>query len=78
MFRRCIAEVGQSIRDSKKAKIPAEVTSPDIAEDKRRQLSELLLEAFSEDRLDLGALKRALGEGAVIESGERYAPDLGR
>lgn len=53
-------------------KIPAEAASLDIAAEKRKQLRELLPEAFSEGRLALGALKRALGESAVVESGERY------
>jgi adenine-specific DNA-methyltransferase len=54
-------------------KIPAEAASVDIAAEKRKQLRELMPEAFSEDKLDLDALKRALGESAVVESGERYA-----
>lgn len=45
----------------------------DIAAEKRKQLYELLPEAFSDGRLDVAALKRALGEDAMVESGERYA-----
>ncbi|MGQ0620875.1 MAG: site-specific DNA-methyltransferase [Panacagrimonas sp.] len=47
--------------------------SPDPAEQKRKQLAELLPEAFCDGRLDVAALKRALGETTVIEGGERYA-----
>ena len=47
--------------------------SPDPAGERRLQLAALVPEAFSEGRLDVTALKRALGEDAVIESGERYA-----
>ena len=47
--------------------------SPNPADKRRAQLAALLPEAFSEGRLDVAALKRALGEGAVIEGGERYA-----
>lgn len=47
--------------------------SPNPAEEKRAQLADLLPEAFSEGRLDIAALKRALGEDRVIEGGERYA-----
>jgi adenine-specific DNA-methyltransferase len=47
--------------------------SPNPADERRAQLAALIPEAFSEGRLDVAALKRALGEGAVIESGERYA-----
>jgi adenine-specific DNA-methyltransferase len=36
-------------------------------------LAALIPEAFSEGKLDVAALKRALGENAVIEGGERYA-----
>lgn len=39
----------------------------------RERLADMLPEAFSEGQLDVAALKRALGEGAVIEDGERYA-----
>jgi len=47
--------------------------SPNPADERRMQLAALIPEAFSEGKLDLAALKRALGEAAVIESGERYA-----
>ena len=47
--------------------------SPDPAEERRAQLAALIPEAFTEGRLDIAALKRALGDAAVIESGERYA-----
>jgi adenine-specific DNA-methyltransferase len=47
--------------------------SPNPAAERRAQLAALIPEAFSEGKLDLAALKRALGEEAVIEGGERYA-----
>lgn len=47
--------------------------SPNPADERRAQLAALIPEAFSEGKLDLAALKRALGEEAVIEGGERYA-----
>lgn len=47
--------------------------APNPADERRAQLAALIPEAFSEGRLDLAALKRALGERAVIEGGERYA-----
>lgn len=47
--------------------------SPDPAADRRQQLAALIPEAFSEGRLDVAALKRALGGEAMIEGGERYA-----
>lgn len=43
------------------------------ADERRAQLASLMPEVFSEGRLDLVALKRALGDEAVIEAGERYA-----
>ncbi|MBI5751045.1 MAG: site-specific DNA-methyltransferase [Hydrogenophilales bacterium] len=46
--------------------------SPDIAADRRAQLAALIPEALSEGQIDVAALKRALGEAAVIEGGERY------
>jgi adenine-specific DNA-methyltransferase len=46
--------------------------SPKLADERRAQLAALIPEAFSEGKLDLTALKRALGEAAVIEGGERY------
>lgn len=47
--------------------------SPNPADERRAQLAALIPEAFSEGKLDLAALKRALGESVVIEGGERYA-----
>lgn len=47
--------------------------SPNPADERREQLAALVPEAFSEGRLDVAALKRALGEEAVIDGGERYA-----
>ncbi len=47
--------------------------SPNPADERRAQLAALIPDAFSEGKLDLAALKRALGESVVIESGERYA-----
>ena len=47
--------------------------SPNPADERRAQLAALIPEAFSEGKLDLAALKRALGETVVIEGGERYA-----
>lgn len=43
------------------------------ADERRARLEGLLPEAFSEGRLDVAALKRALGESVIIEGGERYA-----
>jgi adenine-specific DNA-methyltransferase len=48
--------------------------SPSPAEQLKRELARIAPEAFSEGRLDLNALKRALGED-VIEGGERYRLD---
>lgn len=47
--------------------------SANPADERRAQLAALIPEAFTESKLDLAALKRALGEAAVVESGERYA-----
>lgn len=47
--------------------------SPNPADERRAQLAALIPEAFSEGKLDLAALKRALGEHVVTEGGERYA-----
>jgi adenine-specific DNA-methyltransferase len=58
--------------DIDKAK-PDLALSPNVADERRSQLAALIPEAFSEGQLDIGALKRALGEASVIESGERYA-----
>jgi len=49
--------------------------SANPADERRAQLAALIPEAFSEGRLDVAALKRALGETSVIESGERYRLD---
>lgn len=38
-----------------------------------RSLPHLIPDAFTEGKLDVAALKRALGEAAVVEGGERYA-----
>lgn len=47
--------------------------SPVPADDRRAQLAALIPDAFTEGKLDVAALKRALGSDAVIEGGERYA-----
>jgi adenine-specific DNA-methyltransferase len=47
--------------------------SPNPADERRAQLAALIPGAFAEGKLDLAALKRALGEGAIVEGGERYA-----
>ncbi|MBS3961825.1 MAG: site-specific DNA-methyltransferase [Sandarakinorhabdus sp.] len=47
--------------------------SPNLADMRRAQLAELIPDAFSGGKLDVAALKRALGGAAVIEGGERYA-----
>ena len=47
--------------------------SANPAADRVAQLAALIPEAFSEGKLDFAALRRTLGEAAVIESGERYA-----
>ncbi|WP_324316038.1 site-specific DNA-methyltransferase, partial [Povalibacter sp.] len=47
--------------------------SPNPVHRLREQLAALIPEALSEGRLDVAALKRALGESAVIDGGERYA-----
>ncbi|MCG5512343.1 site-specific DNA-methyltransferase [Ectothiorhodospira shaposhnikovii] len=49
------------------------IVSPNPADERRAKLAELIPDAFSEGKLDVAALKRALGESAVIEGGERYA-----
>lgn len=54
-------------------------TSDDIAqslnaaEERRAQLAALIPEAFSEGKLDTSALRRVLGEDAIVDGGERYA-----
>jgi adenine-specific DNA-methyltransferase len=60
---------------SKKDDIPELARSIDPAANKRAALEAMIPEAFSEGRLDLEALKRTLGEGEIIESGERYRLD---
>ena len=50
-----------------------DVKLPDPARELRKQLQALIPDAFSEGRLDVAALKRALGEASVIDGGERYA-----
>ncbi|QOC22345.1 site-specific DNA-methyltransferase [Wenzhouxiangella sp. AB-CW3] len=50
-------------------------TSPNPADLKRQALKDLLPEAFTEGRIDVAALKRALGEESVVEGGERYRLD---
>lgn len=47
--------------------------SVDVAEAKRQQLRALVPEAFTEGKLDIAALKRALGETLIVEGGERYS-----
>lgn len=58
-----------------KAKLADIAKSQNPAEERRRELEALLPEAFSEGRLDVQALKRALGEEIVVEGGERYRLD---
>jgi len=52
---------------------PHLAASPNPVDARRAQLAALIPEAFSEGKLDMDALKRALGEGGVIEGDERYA-----
>lgn len=47
--------------------------SANPADERLAQLATLIPEAMSEGRIDVSALKRALGEESVIEEGERYA-----
>lgn len=49
--------------------------SLDVTETRRKTLADLIPEAFSEGRLDISALKRALGEPSLIDGGERYRLD---
>jgi len=58
-----------------KTDIPDFARSADPAVQKRTELEALLPEVFSEGKVDVEALKRALGEGAVVETGERYRLD---
>ena len=46
--------------------------SANPADERRAQLAALIPEAFTEGKLDVAALKRALGDAAVVD-GERYA-----
>ena len=55
--------------------LPEIARSDDPATDKRAALESLIPEAFSEGRLDVEALRRTLGKGALVESGERYRLD---
>jgi len=52
-----------------------DAASSSPADLKRHALRDLLPEAFSEGKLDIPALKRALGEDSVVEAGERYRLD---
>lgn len=52
---------------------PDVAASANPADERRAQLAALIPEAFTEGKLDVAALKRALGDAAVVESGERYA-----
>lgn len=58
---------------SKNDKDDRTAASPNPAETRRAQLGALIPEAITEGRVDLAALKRALGEAAVVDGGERYA-----
>lgn len=49
--------------------------SPDIAENLRKQLEAIAPEAFADGKLNVEALKRALGEEHVLEQGEHYHLD---
>ena len=49
--------------------------SPNPADLKRKALQDLVPEAFTEGRIDIAALKRALGEDFVVDGGERYRLD---
>ncbi len=46
--------------------------SPNPADERWAQITALVLGSFSEGGLDVAAPKRALGEEAIIEDGERY------
>jgi adenine-specific DNA-methyltransferase len=58
-----------------KTATPELAKSPNVAEENRSRLQELLPEAFSEGRLDIEALKRTLGEEHMLTDGERYRLD---
>ena len=45
----------------------------DVVTDKRAQLKAIVPEAFTEGKLDVAALKQALGESIIDKAGERYA-----
>ncbi len=47
--------------------------SLDVAAEKRRQLMAVVPEAFTEGKIDVAALRLALGDESVVEGGERYA-----
>ncbi|HSH26519.1 MAG TPA: site-specific DNA-methyltransferase, partial [Wenzhouxiangella sp.] len=59
-----------------KEKTDAELAaSPSPADLKREALKQVLPEAISEGKVDVEALKRALGEDFVVDGGERYRLD---
>ncbi|QKK03009.1 MAG: site-specific DNA-methyltransferase [Pseudomonadota bacterium] len=59
-----------------KEKTDADIAaSPNPADLKREALKQVLPEAISEGKVDIEALKRALGEDFVIDGGERYRLD---
>ena len=47
--------------------------SLDVTVEKRRELQAIVPEAFTEGKLDVASLKRALGDQATVGGGERYA-----
>jgi len=59
-----------------KEKTDADIAaSPNPADLKREALKQVLPEAISEGKVDVEALKRALGEDFVVDGGERYRLD---
>ncbi|HET7931162.1 MAG TPA: site-specific DNA-methyltransferase [Rhodanobacteraceae bacterium] len=64
---------GNAMTANDDPKLEAASTPPQEA--LRRQLEALAPEAFSEGKLDVAALKRALGEANLAEAGERYRLD---
>lgn len=59
-----------------KEKTDAEIAaSPNPADQKREALKQVLPEAISEGKVDVEALKRALGEEFLVDGGERYRLD---
>lgn len=59
-----------------KEKTDAEIAaSPNPADQKREALKQVVPEAISEGKVDVEALKRALGEELVVDGGERYRLD---